>query len=383
MKISMLGTLPPLKGISYYCWHLSNALNSRTELEFFTFRRLYPEFLYPGGTKAADAMDVVPQKAAFRSYSILSIYNPFSWIYTGMKISGDVVHAQFWSLPVIPVYLVIFIILKLRRKKIIITLHNVVPHEQSRLDRLLMTTVLKFGEKFIVHSHRNKQQLADIYQIIPQRIFNVPMGPQSVYFKDTIWNREKARKVLGIDENTKVLLLFGNIRDYKGVDDFITVCSLVKKRYSGSVVGLIVGQPWISFEKYFRQINAMGLKDDIKTFLKYIPDQEVNKYFYACDILLLPYKEMHGQSAVGNIAVALEIPVVATDVGGLPDLVLDKKSILAPEDTEGMANRVNEIITQKFLIEKLKRDAQKIKQQNSWECISQKTLEVYHSAGIE
>ncbi len=383
MKISMLGTLPPLKGISYYCWYLSHALAARTDVEFFTFRHLYPEFLYPGGTKSKDVKDIVGSQNPFRVLSVLNIYNPLSWISTGLKMSGDIVHVQFWSLPVVPVYLTIFSILKIRRKKIIITLHNIVPHESSRFDRFLIKMVLKFSDRYIVHSKRNKEQLAHLFHIPVELISRVPMGPHNIYTTDQTWDRETSRRALNIQKDTKVLLFFGNIRDYKGVDDFIRVCALVKKSFAGQIAGLIVGQPWKSFEKYDQQIEKLGVSENIFSFLEYVPDHDVFKYFYACDVLLLPYKQMHGQSAVGNIAVDLTIPMVVTDVGGLPELVLDEKSVVAPQDVEAMAGRVCEIFTQKKLAEKLKRDAECIKNRNSWENISLKTLEVYHSAGLE
>ena len=377
MKISMLGTLPPLKGISYYCWNLSRALAPKVELEFFTFRTLYPEFLYPGGTKASGLEKVLERENRFSAFSTLSIYNPLSWIKTAFRISGDVVHAHLWSMPVVPVWILIFALLKRRHKKIVITIHNVLPHESSRFDKMMTKIVLRFADRFIVHAERNIDDLDSIFHISRDRVSRVPMGPHYTYQPGKIYDTAEAKKELGIDIGAKVLLQFGNIREYKGVDDFIRALALVKQSYRGKVIGLIVGQPWKSFEKYEKLITQLGLSENIKTYLSYIPDTEVSKYFYASDIAVLAYKEMKGQSAVGHIAVDMGLPMVVTNTGGLPDLVFDKNFVVEPERPDLLAEKITEILQDDRVAEKLKKDTAEIQKANSWDRISDMTVELY------
>jgi glycosyltransferase involved in cell wall biosynthesis len=379
MKISMLGTLPPLKGISYYCWQLSKALAVKIDLEFFTFSHLYPEFLYPGGTKAPEThADPADLKSA-KIYRAINVYNPLTWFRTAFRISGDLVHAQFWSLPVVPIWMVIFTILRMRRKKIILTIHNVLPHESSMIDIFLTRCILYFCDLYIVHAHENAVNLVRFFHVPVTRIAEVPMGPTSTYSTYHQLTVKQARKQLGLDEDGSVLLLFGNLRDYKGADDFIRVVAHVKQKLSRKIIGLVVGQPWGSFKKNEMLIRSLGVEKDIQTRLYYIPDPQIPAYFYASDVVLLPYKHMHGQSAVGNNAMEFGIPLIVTNVGGLPDLVQNKRFVVEPNHPEQMAERVCEILTQPHLAQQLKQDVMELSRKNSWETIADRTIAVYQA----
>ena len=119
VKITMLGTLPPLKGNAYYCWALSKELSKKIDLDFISFKKLYPEFLYPGGTLDKDVDFSISANKNLKIRRLLTYYNPLSWLWAGLTARGQLVHAQWWSLPVAPIWIVIFSILKKSRLKYI------------------------------------------------------------------------------------------------------------------------------------------------------------------------------------------------------------------------------------------------------------------------
>ena len=241
MKVTFIGTLPPIKGMSPYCLELVTELSKHVEVEFIGFKKLYPDFLYPGGATVDDQNYRTPVVENKKTRSILAYYNPFVWIWAGLTARGDIVHAQWWSYVLAPVYIVILSILKIRKKRVIITVHNVFPHEGGKLNRLLNSIVLHLGNAFIVHDSVNKVKLSSVYGFSEDNIFVVPMG---IFHTEGIegFNRNDSRKYLNIPQDREVILSFGNIREYKGLDVLIEAFSLVAKERD-KVLLLIAGQP--------------------------------------------------------------------------------------------------------------------------------------------
>jgi len=381
MKVSMLGTLPPLKGNAYYCWHLCEAMSKKIEVEFFSFSRLYPDFLYPGGTKDSDENCAVKENERLKIHRTINFCNPWSWAKTALRVSSDLVHVQFWSMPVVPIWITILSILRHRGKKIIVTVHNVNPHEPSALDTMLTRSLLKLADRYIVHVEENIQHLHELYSIHRELVTQIHMGTHGTAYKNSnnTYSPLEAKKVLGLEETAKVILFFGNIREYKGIDDFIEALAVVRQLYNGKVVGLIVGQPWGKFDKYQQLISAHGLDENIKTWLHYIPMTEVSKFFQASDVVVLPYTKMDGQSGVGNIALDFYKPMVVTNVGGLPELVLNRDFVVEPNQPQQMAERIFRIIQNEEVSRQLAEDAKILGQIYSWDAISDKAIAVYRS----
>lgn len=89
MKVTIIGTLPPIKGISPYCTELLMALSKRVEVEFIGFKSIYPDFLYPGGTTFRDEKYEMPEIGNTSIRNILAWYNPLSWLWAGLTVRGD------------------------------------------------------------------------------------------------------------------------------------------------------------------------------------------------------------------------------------------------------------------------------------------------------
>ena len=97
--ITMVGALPPLKGNAYYCMGLATEASKVINVDFLTFNRLYPGFLYPGGTVDEDQNFYIEETRTLSIRRFISCYNPVSWIRAGLMAKGKVVHLQWWSIP--------------------------------------------------------------------------------------------------------------------------------------------------------------------------------------------------------------------------------------------------------------------------------------------
>ena len=106
-EVTMIGALPPLKGNAYYCLSLSQEMSRCIATEFISFKRLYPDFLYPGGVEDSDENFYISATTTLTIRRLVTYYNPFTWLKAGWIARADVVHLQWWSIPLAPIYIVI------------------------------------------------------------------------------------------------------------------------------------------------------------------------------------------------------------------------------------------------------------------------------------
>ena len=379
MKITLIGTLPPTKALSPYCYHLAHALSKKIDLEFISFKHILPNFLYCGGTKEKKSYKF----SNFKSYNILSWYTPLSWIKAGIKTKGEIVHFQHWQFYANVVYCFILPIVKIRCKKIIITVHNITPHTTSLpsifLDKILNRIIFPFADHFIVHNKRNKNRFLELYKIDENKISIIPHGTITPYQKIKNIPMEKARKHLNIPSNKKVILFFGYMWSYKGLDILLKSLKIVKQNME-NVVLLLAGQPLRDWKKYEEIIRENKLNDCIIKALKYIPDSETEYYFSSADLVVLPYYEhpfdTHG--GVGALTLSFKKPMIVTDVGGLPEYVKDKRVISNPNNVEELSQKIIFVLNDESLLKKLSKDSEKLSKELSWDKIADVTIEVYN-----
>jgi glycosyltransferase involved in cell wall biosynthesis len=178
MNVAMLGSFPPLRGISSYCFELARSVaGDACQVEFISFKKMYPAFLYPGRDLKDDDTFPPVDNRHLRVKRNIAWYNPLGWISEGLKSRAALLHAQWWSLPLAPVYLCLCIIFKIRRKPVVFTVHNVLPHEHSPLFFNLSRLLFALGDHFIVHSRLNRQQLVEFYGISYDDVSLIPHGP--------------------------------------------------------------------------------------------------------------------------------------------------------------------------------------------------------------
>jgi glycosyltransferase involved in cell wall biosynthesis len=311
----------------------------------------------------------------------LTVYNPLSWIYEGIKVNSKIVHIQHWAWYTGIVYCILLPILKIRQKRIVITVHNITPHVKNKInifiDKIFNKIIFPFAHLFIIHNVRNKKKLIKLYNISEEKICIITHGVLKLDMYNS-FSKNEARDHLGIPRKKKVILFFGYIWKYKGLDVMLKSLVLVKKELN-DVVLLIVGLPFNDWKDYEKMIDGLDISKHVVTKLGYVPDSDVKIFFSASDICVFPYKEpfdTHGGAPA--LAISFKKPIIVTDIGGLPEYVLDKNAISDPEDVESLAKNIVNVLTNQKLLKKLSKDSEDLSKKLSWKNISEKTVGVYN-----
>lgn len=336
-KIVLLGPVYPYRGgISHYTGMLYRALSKKYDVTMISYKMQYPKILFKKEQKDFSNDSFKVENTNY----LLHTANPFNWINSAFRIkreNPDLVIVQWWHPYFAPCYYALAKIL--RHCKILFVCHNVFPHERFPMDRLLSEMVLKQGNCFIVQSNTDAK---DLQSIIENPIFEQTVHPTYNAFQFENMSKDNARKILHVDDKEKVLLFFGFIREYKGLKYLIEALPSIVKRVPDLKL-FIVGEFGSNEDKEYYQklIQEKQMQDNIEVFDGYIPDREVEKFFAACDLVVLPYTSAT-QSGIVQIAFGFEKPVVVTNVGGLPDVVTDGKTgyVVEAENVEQLADAV-------------------------------------------
>jgi D-inositol-3-phosphate glycosyltransferase len=371
MKIVIVGTAYPLRGgIAHYVALLAETLVRRGhEVRIITFKRQYPKILFPGKSQE-EAPSANSQSATLPSPGpsprggeknsvtiptdiIIDTVNPLTWMKAGAlaaKYEPDMIIFKYWLPFFAPAYGVIARTAKrqLRKKKkqtkVVFIADNVIPHEKRPGDLALTKFAFKSVDHFIVQSEAVER---DLKSVAPNASFVRLDHPVYEIFGQRV-DRNEARKELGLPNDAPAILFFGYIRKYKGLD--ILLRAMPRMLQSLPELRLIVAGEYYSNEaEHLALIKKLQIPEkNLILATDYIPNGEVGKYFSAANVCVLPYRSAT-QSGIVQIAYNFNTPVIATDVGGLAEIVIDGKSgsIVEEATPEAVAEKVIEFFTQK------------------------------------
>ena len=373
--VSILGTLPPIRALSSYCFELANAIAQLCRLEFISFDKIYPPFLYPGGNPAGDHTYPELSAADVRVRRNLTWYNPLSWLIEGLSAQGDLLHAQWWSTPLFFIYFTICACFRLKKKPVVLTVHNVLPHEHSPLFFKMSQVLFRLGNHYIVHSTVNKQQLTAHYDIAPEKISVIPHGSLDFHVKQRT-DRVSIRTQMGFARQDRIILLFGAIRPYKGIDTAIRALAEIIMDFPEARL-LIAGRLWEDWAPYEKLIHDLGLENFVTTYLDYIPSGEVYRFFEAADLCIFPYRHFDSQSGAGSVALSFRKPMIVANVGGLPDLVKDDRWVIEPNDSRLLAETLIKCFSDPSMLESMRANAAAVSAGFAWSEIAKQTEKVY------
>lgn len=367
MKIVLIGPVYPYKGgIAHYTSLLYRALSSKHNVEMISYKMQYPKLLFKKEQKDySDDMFRIDQ-----TEFLIHTANPFNIIKVGKKIrqkQPDMVIIQWWHPYFAPCYWILEKVIGKKIKKTFIC-HNVFPHERFPLDKFLTRTVLKHGDGFIVHSQSDGK---DLLTIKKNADFRYNPHPTYNAFKVGNLTRQQAREQLHIAYDAKILLFFGFVREYKGLKYLLQAMADIKDKIA-DIRLLVVGSFGNDKQNYMNLIKESGISNCVEVMDDYIPNHEVEKYFAASDLVVLPY-ESATQSGIVQIAYGFEKPVIVTNVGGLPDVVEDGKTGYVVEPKNGKA--LAEAISEYFMQHKQEEFTQNVKKEAyrfSWDRMAEK-----------
>ena len=335
-RVVLIGPVYPYKGgISHYTGLMYRALSNKFDVSMISYSFQYPKLLYKKQQKDYSNDTFKPDTVEY----LINTANPINWLSCAghiRRLQPDLVIIQWWHPYFAPCYQTIARHIR-RNTKILFVCHNVFPHERFPLDRLLTKKTLQKGNCFIVQSSQDEH---DLLQIMPDAHYVRAVHPTYNAFKMQNMTKEKARQILGLKANDKVLLFFGFVRKYKGLDYLLKAMPDIKKSLSDCRL-LVVGDFGDDKDEYTSLIDKEEINNEISIYDGYIPDKEVEKFFAASDVVVLPYVSAT-QSGIVQIAYGFDKPVIATNVGGLPDVVVDGKTgfLVEKENPDSIAKAV-------------------------------------------
>lgn len=318
MKIIIISAAFPLRGgIAHSAGLLYKELSKGNDVKVITFSRQYPKIFFPGTsqTEEEDSANKIPTEV------ILDSINPVNWLKVSQHIislTPDLVIFKHWMPFFAPCYG--FIAGRLRKKKIklLAVCHNIIPHEKRPGDIVLSKYFLKKIDYFVLLSDQVKKDLETMIQKSRSKVLPLPIF--SIFGENV--TKERARAKLKLTDE-KIILFFGFIRDYKGLDTLIEALAIVRQKMDIRLI--VAGEFYSDEQKYISLIEKLNLQNFIIFKKDFIPTTDVKYYFSAADAVVLPYKSAT-QSGIVQVAVNFEKPVIATNVGGLSEVIYDGKS---------------------------------------------------------
>lgn len=272
-------------------------------------------------------------------------------------------------------------------KRLTFTAHNVNTeardHKDSVLNRLSLKIQYNLMDHVFVHTSEMRKELQSAYGVEPDKITVLTFPINNVTPRSNL-SREGARSRLGLPAHQKTLLFFGNIAPYKGLEDLVRAIPALKSRLVSFRV-LIAGNVKHGEEQYLRDVNAIvkeiGADDVVDQRITYIPEEEVELYFKASDLLVLPYRRIF-QSGVLFLSYSFGLPVLAADVGCLRDDVVEGKTgfVCKENDPIDLAEKIHGYFDSDLFANLEDRRSWIIDYANktySWERLAAKSREVY------
>lgn len=366
MKIAFLSTFYPLRGgIAQYNASLFREFEKNHEIKAFTFSRQYPNFLFPGKTQYVTEDDVADP---IDSTAILDTANPLTYWTAARKIKSfapDLLLTKYW-LPYFGPSLGT-VAKQLPCKKIAI-LDNVIPHEKRPGDVPFTKYFLKHFDGFISMS---RDVESDLLTFKPNASRRYHLHPLYDHFPQRV-DKAKAREQLGIPQDKKVLLFFGFIRSYKGLDLLIESMKYLDDEY----VLVIAGEPYGDYSQYSKLIEQHQVGHKVIEFVRYIDDHEVPLFYSASDVSMLTYKSAT-QSGIAFISFQYEVPAIVSDVGGLKETVEPYNSgvVVAEPRVDLIVEGVREFF--KKDPDSFQKGISLIKQKSSWESLATTIIDLY------
>ena len=316
LRIAYLSVFPPFRGgIAQFNQELYQALGQHAKVKIFNFSRQYPQLLFPGKSQYVENKN----EKKWEGEVVLDSVNPLTYWRTVKKINDfepDVLLIPYWM----PFFSPSLgkVASKVKASKKVALLHNVIPHERRFFDHALNRYFLKQFDRFVVLSQTVEGQLR---QYLPSAKTLICPHPLYRHFGAAI-DSSRAKLKLGIPLDRKVVLFFGFIRKYKGLDLLLKSLAHIPE----PVQILIAGESYMDYGEIEDLIRTEGIEpNSLSQFIRFVGDDEVKIFFSASNVCVLPYRSAT-QSGIAAIAKHFEIPMVVTSVGELPNEVIHEQT---------------------------------------------------------
>ncbi len=369
-KLIVIGPAWPLRGgLASFDERLAREfIGMGYDTTIYTFSLPYPEFLFPGTTQYSTE----PAPTDLSIKVCINSVNPLNWLQIGnelKKIAPDLIIVRYW-LPLMGPCLgtILRKVKKNRKTKIICIADNIIPHEHRPGDTPFTKYFVKPIDAFVTMSEKVKSDLL-LFSTKPAKRIVHPLYDN---FGEGL-SKQAAREKLNLPEKEKIILFFGFIRKYKGLDLLLEAMNDSRIRKAGIKL-LVAGEFYDSRTEYDAIIDRLDLSSQLILRTDFIADSEVRYYLSAVDFVIQPYKNAT-QSGVTPLAYHFEKPMLVTNVGGLPDLVPDGKvGVITEPDPESIASGILRLyeLGENFFLPHLREEKKKY----SWQKLADTIVEL-------
>ena len=346
-KIILIGpTYPYRGGNSLFVTHTYESLKNQFDIKIYNYKLLYPSILFPGTTqfdKSKGQVFKVPNERVVNSI------NPFNWFKVARllkKENADLVVFDWWH----PFFglchgVISFLIKKKYRNRILFITENVVSHEANAIDKVLTRIGLMYASKFLVLSSIVEKEVQQYSK--GKKVYRSELPVYDCYKQSETTDVKKIKQDFGFEEDSLVLLFFGYVRKYKGLDILIEAFPQILSQHPNARL-LIVGEFYDDPKEYFDLIKKLKIEKQVKVINQFVPNEDVAKYYQVSDLVILPYRSAT-QSGILNVAYGFNKPVIVTDVGGLAEFVDEGKTgfVVKPNSPDTIVEGVNKFVNSK------------------------------------
>lgn len=368
MKIALLGPAPPFRGgISQFALMLAKEYQrSGNSVKMFTFQRQYPKLLFPGGEQTTEfsGLPDIPIDRVFTPYLYRSWNNAVRRI---NEFAPDLLIVSYFLPWFAPSYA--WICKRLQGTRIICLAHNIDFHEKWPGADALSRRLLKHCDRIVVLSEACYR---DLQRKMPADIS--AKGVQGFHPIYDCYGEDSSAAELS-SQTGKALLFFGLIKPYKGLDVLLKAVKQVQKRI-GDVKLIIAGEVYGKQNQYLDLIRALGLEDFVETQFRYITDKEIGGFFRRSQVCILPYKSAT-QSGVIATSYNFNVPVIASDVGGLSEYIDEGVTgmLVPPNDPEALAAALIRFY-EEDMYSVMSKNIPAYKERYSWQKLAETILQV-------
>ncbi len=289
-----------------------------------------------------------------------------------------VFHVQWMPVPLLDRVLV----RKLRSRgwRIVYTEHDPLPSPARRARFRHHCEVLRMCDAVIVHTVRQHDELTCAVPDVATRVHVVAHGGTPVGVPDAA-ERTRCRERLQIDRERPLILFFGLIKPYKGLEYLVAALPGVVAAFPRALL-LVAGEQLMELRTLERQIDALGLREHVSLRLGFVPAREISTYLHAADLLVAPYVSI-GASGVVVMAQAHGLPAVVTRVGGLPEFVEPEQCgfVVPPRSPAALATAIRAAFADRAALARMgERAWRRLARENDWSDAAERTLALYEAS---
>jgi glycosyltransferase involved in cell wall biosynthesis len=312
----------------------------------------------------------LPRRALGWAVKVEAVVDAVNVAVLARRARPDVVHLHCTN----QIALAYLMLLRLTGIPVAVTAHVVTAHERTRVQDAVHRGIHRLSQLIIAHSEFDRMRLIDEFGIDPGRVTVIAHGEYGFFGKDTApVEPEVARRRLGLEPGDEVALFFGYIREYKGLDVLLDAWPAVAKARPAARL-VVAGDP-VRLDAARRDaLLAAATRVGAVHRFGYVPFSEVTGYLAAADVLVLPYRHV-SQSGVLFLALAHGLPVVATCVGALPEVLCDGESglLVPPESPGALAEALVRLFGDATLRRRLAAGSRAVAARHAWPAIAERT----------